>query len=183
MKTGTLNEGDIIKAIVYNSAGDNIAETPEYTVKKHEAKKNETLADQLKMPEGKIWIEDTSASMPDFIEKKKALEMFWEKNDALKNDIKSVDFSINGKINAYYEVTFSDKSKLKVEATNLKIDNPTEPTPQPEILQTYVADGVITIKLGRTVPKGTAYGIVESFANDEPTKIIVTGIVNLIKLQ
>ncbi len=170
MNVGELKEGDTIKAVVYDSSGNQIAHTSEYTVKKAVEKKNKTLANQLKMPEGEIFIEDTAASLPDFIEKNKALEMFWAKNADLKGDIKSVDFSINGDTNAYYKVTFDDKSTLKVEATKLKIKKPTETTPKPEIQQTFVADGVITIKLKSTVAKGTAYGIVKSFSDGEEKK-------------
>lgn len=170
MQVGNLNVGDKIKAIVYDSTGKNPKETPVYTVEKAVEKKDKTLKDKLNMPEGEIWIEDTAASLPDDIEKKKAEEMFWEKNVALKNDIESVDFSINGTTNAYYEVTFDDGSKLKVEAANLKIKNPTEITPQPEIQQTFVADGNIVIKLKQKVPKGTAYGIVRQFDTNESNK-------------
>lgn len=170
MDVSNLNVGDTIKAVVYDSLGKKLGETPDYTVKKPVEKKAQTLANQLSMPEGEIFIEDTAASLPHFIENKKALEMFWAKNENLRSNIKSVEFSINGTTNAYYEVTFDDDSKLKVEATNLTIKTPTETSAAPDIQRTFVADGVITIKLGRTVAKGTAYGIVKSFSDGEEKK-------------
>ncbi|EEI85618.1 Gram-positive signal peptide protein, YSIRK family [Anaerococcus lactolyticus ATCC 51172] len=176
-----LQAGDKVKAVLKGSDDVQIAETEVATVKKKEPKKAEKYKDTLKMPTGEIWIEDTAASLPHSIEKNKALEMFWEKNADLKGDIKSVDFSINGDTNAYYKVTFDDKSTLKVEATKLKIKNPTEITPQPEIQQTFVADGNIVIKLKQKVAKGTAYGIVRQFTNDEPNKGYCNGTCKLDK--
>ncbi|WP_276886008.1 G5 domain-containing protein [Anaerococcus lactolyticus] len=139
----------------------------EKTIKKED---KDQYKDKIVMPKGVIWIEDTSANLPDFIEKNKALEMFWAQNENLRSNIKSVEFSINGTTNAYYKVTFKDESELRVEATELKIKKPTETTPKPEIKQTFVADGVITIELDKEVAKGTAYGIVKSFSDGEEKK-------------
>ena len=169
--SGVLKEGDKVKAILKGSNGVQIATTEEATAKKKEPTKAEKYKDTLKMPTGTIIIEDTASNLPDETEKEKALELFKLANTDIANDIKSIEFSIVGTTKAFYAVTYNDDSKSgKVEATELKIENPEENSQQPKIADTYVADGQITITLDKEIAAGSRIGIIQNIDSTEKDK-------------
>ena len=122
----------------------------------------------LKMPEGEIWIEDTSSNLLSDDEKAEAIQKLKDANTGIAGKFKSVVFTIDGTSHAYFEVTYTDNSKSgKIEATKLKIQKVTEKSQVPTIEKTYIADGHITITLDQEIAKGTKIGIVSQIADNE----------------
>lgn len=109
--------------------------------------------DKLKMPTGEIWIEQTSASLVNDDEKAEAIDLLKKANPTIANDIKSVEFTINGTSNAYFTVTYTDDSTSdKIEATGLTIKEVTEVSAAPIVDTLYIADGKVTGKLSGNGP-------------------------------
>lgn len=148
-------------------------ESEPYEVKELLAKQYENT---LKMPTGEIWIEQTNSNIVSEDEKAEAVQMLKDANSSIANDIKSVEFSINGTSNAYYEVTYTDNSKTdKIEATNLTIKQVTKKSHVPNISKTYVADGEITITLDENIKKGTKIGVIKQFTENEDKNFCDSG--------
>ena len=109
--------------------------------------------DKLKMPQGEIWIEQTSSNQVNDDEQAEAVEMFNNANTAIAGDIKSVKFSIDTAAHAYYEVTYTDGSTSgKVEATNLQIKQVTEHSRGATLGSITIVDNVIKGKLAGEGP-------------------------------
>lgn len=58
--------------------------------------------DDLKMPKGEIWIEDTGANLVNDEEKAEAFELLKAANPTIAKDFKSIEFSIVGDQKAFY---------------------------------------------------------------------------------
>ena len=102
----------------------------------------------LKMPTGKIWIEQTSSNIVNEDEQAEAIKMLKDANTAVAGDMKSVKFTIDGTNHAYYEVTYTDGSTSgKVEATNLQIKQVTETSRGAKLNEITIVDNVIKGKL------------------------------------
>ena len=102
----------------------------------------------LKMPTGKIWIEQTSSNIVNEDEQAEAIKMLKDANTAIVGDIESVKFSIVGTDHAYYEVTYTDGSTSgKVEATDLKIKQVTEYSRKADLNEITIVDNVVKGKL------------------------------------
>lgn len=117
----------------------------------------ELLAEQhkndLKMPEGEIWIEQTSSNQVNADEQAEAVQMLKDANTAIAGDIESVKFSIDGTSHAYYEVTYTDKSTSgKIEAPDLKIKQVTEYSRGATLGSITIVDNVIKGKLSGEGP-------------------------------
>lgn len=128
--------------------------------------------DDLKMPTGEIWIEQTSSNQVNKDEQAEAVQMLKDANTAIAGDIKSVKFSIDSTDHAYYEVTYTDGSTSgQVEAQNLKIKQVTE-TSRGYILDPYnVASSEITGKIAGDEPfDGIKVQIIMTIDNDEVDK-------------
>ena len=107
----------------------------------------------LKMPSGEIWIEQTSSNQVNADEQAEAVEMFKKVNTDIAGDIKSVKFSINTAEHAYYEVTYTDNSTSgKIEAPDLKIKQVTEHSRGAELGSITIVDNVIKGKLSGEGP-------------------------------
>ena len=143
--------------------------------------------DKLKMPEGEFWIEQYVANIVSDEEKAEALELLKKANTTeIANDIKSVDFVIEGveTKTASYTVTYNDNSKSdKISAPNLTVKQVTEYSQKPEIQQTYIADGTITIKLKEKVKKGSKIGIMSQIADEEKKNFCENGSCQNIKFE
>ena len=136
-------QGD--KVTVYQELNGKTSSEITADAKPSKAYENKT---KLKMPEGEIWIEQTSSNIVNEDEQAEAVKMLKDANTAIAGDIKSVKFSINGTEHAYYEVTYDDDSTSgKVEATNLQIKKVTETSRSPEIGSITVVDKVVKGKL------------------------------------
>ena len=102
----------------------------------------------LTMPEGKIWIEQTSSNIVNEDEQAEAVKMLKDANTAVAGDMKSVKFTIDGTNHAYYEVTYTDGSTSgKVEATNLQIKQVTDTSRGAKLNEITIVDNVIKGKL------------------------------------
>ena len=124
--------------------------------------------DKLTMPSGKIWIEDTSASLVNEDEQAEAIEMLKKANPDIASDFKSAKFSIDGTDHAYYEVTYTDKSTSgKIEATDLRIKPVTETSAAPTIEKVQVTDGQIIVTLEKEVAAGTKFYFIKEFTDGE----------------
>ena len=124
--------------------------------------------DDLKMPKGEIWIEQTSSNQVSTDEQAEAVQMLKDANTAIAGDIKSVEFSIDGTDHAYYEVTYTDGSTSgKVEATDLKIETVTDTSAAPTIQKVQVTDGQIIVTLDKEVAEGTKFYFVKNFTDGE----------------
>ncbi|MBS5916726.1 MAG: InlB B-repeat-containing protein, partial [Clostridiales bacterium] len=109
--------------------------------------------DKLKMPEGEIWIEQTSSNQVNDDEQAEAVQMLKDANTAIAGDIKSVKFSINTAEHAYYEVTYTDGSTSgQVEATNLQIKQVTEHSRGATLGSITIVDNVIKGQLSGEGP-------------------------------
>lgn len=161
-----LVEGD--KVTVKQEYNNEISEGVVLEVKK-------TLADQhkddLKMPTGEIYIEQTSSNQVNDDEQAEAVQLLKAANPDIASDVKDVKFSINTAEHAYYEVTYTDDSTSgKIEATNLKIKQITEYSQYPNIAKTFVADGQITITFKNEIAAGSQIGIIQQIDDLEKDK-------------
>ena len=159
----TIAEGDVITAY-QEFDGQKSTETT--------ANAMDSLAiqneDKLKMPEGEIWIEQTSSNQVNDDEQAEAVKMFNNANTAIAGDIKSVKFSIDGINHAYYEVTYTDGSTSgQVEAPGLVIKQVTETSAAPTIEKVQVTDGQIVVTLENEVAAGTKFYFVSNFTDGE----------------
>ncbi|MDU4018853.1 MAG: InlB B-repeat-containing protein, partial [Finegoldia magna] len=86
--------------------------------------------DDLKMPSGQFWLEQTSSNIINDDEKAEALELLKKANPTIANDIESIDFKIYGiedNKKASYIITYTDGSKTEeIQAPDLKIVPVTE---------------------------------------------------------
>lgn len=140
-------------------AGDKVIAWQKYNGQesaKTEKEVQSSLAGQyeskLKMPTGEIWIEQTSSNNVNDDEQDEAVKMFNNVNTAISEDIKSVEFSIDGTNHAYYEVTYTDDSTSKVEATGLTIKQVTEYSRAAVLGSITIVDNVIKGKLSGAGP-------------------------------
>lgn len=144
----TIAEGDTVTA--YQEFDG--SKSSEVTAKAESSKANENK-DKLKMPEGEIWIEQTSSNQVNEDEQAEAVELFKNTNTAIAGDIKLVKFSIDTAEHAYYEVTYTDKSTSgKIEAPNLKIRQVTEYSRGATLGSITIVDNVIKGKLSGEGP-------------------------------
>lgn len=172
-----LNVGDKVKAILKGSDGVQIATTEEATAKEKEPEKAEKYKDTLKMPTGEIWIEQYVANIVNEEEKAEALDLLKKANTTeIANDIKSIDFKIEGvgTKTASYTVTYKDNSQTeKILAPNLTIKQVTEYSAATNVEKLVVTDTKIT---GKLVPqKEVSEGKFEPDPNGkiaEGTKVI-----------
>ena len=124
--------------------------------------------DKLKMPQGEIWIEQTSSNQVNKDEQAEAVQKLKDANTEIAGDIKSVKFSIDGTDHAYYEVTYTDNSTSgKIEAPDLKIKTVTETSAAPTIEKVQVTDGQIVVTLENEVAAGTKFYFVNNFTDNE----------------
>ena len=122
----------------------------------------------LTMPTGEIWIEHPNANLVNEDEQAEAIEMLKGANPDIKQDFKSVKFSIDYTRHAYYEVTYTDGSTSgKIEATELKIKQVTETSAAPTIQKVQVTDGQIIVTLDKEVTAGTKFYFVNNFTDGE----------------
>ncbi len=153
--------------------GDNVTVKQEYggetsegvvlEVKKSLADKHK---DDLQMPSGEIWIEQTQSNIVSDDEQAEAIGMLKNVNPGFAKDFKSVKFSIEGTDHAYYEVTYTDGSTSgKIEATDLKIKTVTETSAAPTIEKVQVTDGQIIVTLAKEVAAGTKFYFVKNFTD------------------
>ncbi|WP_071705155.1 hypothetical protein [Murdochiella vaginalis] len=143
-----LAEGD--KVTVKQEYG---GETSEGVVKEAKKSLKNQHIDDLQMPSGEIWIEQTSSNQVNGDEQAEAVEMFNNANTAIAGDIKSVKFSIDGTGHAYYEVTYTDNSRSgKVEAPNLKIKQVEEYSRGATLGSITIVDNVIKGQLSGEGP-------------------------------
>lgn len=146
-----LTEGDKVKAILKGSDGVQITATEEATAKKPEPKKAEKYKDTLKMPTGEIWIEQYVSNIVNEEEKAEALDLLKKANTTeIANDIKSIDFKIEGvgTKTASYTVTYKDNSQTeKILAPTLTIKQVTEYSAATNVEKLVVTDTKITGKL------------------------------------
>lgn len=104
--------------------------------------------DDLKMPKGEIWIEQTVANIVNEEEHAEAFELLKAANPTIAKDFKSIEFSIVGTQEAFYTVTYTDDSVTdKIEAPELKIKQVTETSIGATIGDITVVDNVIKGKL------------------------------------
>ena len=109
--------------------------------------------DKLKMPQGEIWIEQTSSNIVNADEQAEAVQMLKDANPTIAKDIKSVKFSINTAEHAYYEVTYTDNSTSgKIEATGLTIKQVTEHSRGATLGSITIVDNVIKGQLSGEGP-------------------------------
>ncbi|QYB15733.1 InlB B-repeat-containing protein [Schaalia turicensis] len=154
-------KGDTVT--VYQQIGED--KSPEVT-KNAQPSKASTVT--LKMPTGEIWIEHPDANLVNKDEQAEALEMLKGANPDIKQDFKSVKFSIDYTDHAYYEVTYTDGSTSgKIEATGLKIKQVTETSAAPTIQKVQVTDGQIIVTLDKEVVAGTKFYFVNNFTDGE----------------
>lgn len=109
----------------------------------------------LKMPEGEIWIEQTSSNLVNEDEQAEAVEMLKNANPDIANDFApgKIKFSIDGTDHAYYEVTYTDGSTSgKVEAKNLTVKQVTEHSRAAVLGSITIVDNVIKGKLAGEGP-------------------------------
>ena len=122
----------------------------------------------LKMPSGEVWIEKTNANLVNKDEQAAAEKILKDANSTIVNDIKSINFTIDGVNHAYYEITYTDGSiSKKIEATNLKIIQVTETSATPTIEKVQVIDKQIVVTLDKEVTKGTKFYFVKNFTDGE----------------
>ncbi|MDK8274001.1 InlB B-repeat-containing protein [Varibaculum cambriense] len=158
-----LAEGD--KVTVTQEAGGEISGGVVREVKKPLSDQHK---DDLKMPTGEIWIEQTSSNQVSVDEHAEAIEMLKNANPDIAKDFKEVKFSIDGTDHAYYEVTYTDKSTSgKIEAKDLKIKTVTEKSAAPTIEKVQVTDRQIIVTLDKEVAAGTKFYFVKNFTDGE----------------
>ena len=154
-------KGDTVT--VYQQIGED--KSSEVTVNAQPSKASTVT---LTMPTGEIWIEHPNANLVNEDEQAEAIEMLKGANPDIKQDFKSVKFSIDYTYHAYYEVTYTDGSTSgKIEATELKIKQVTETSAAPTIQKVQVTDGQIIVTLDKEVVAGTKFYLVNNFTDGE----------------
>ena len=144
----TIAEGDTVTAYQEFDGQKSPA-----TTANAEKGKNLLNKDKLKMPEGEIWIEQTSSNIVNEDEKAEARALFDAVNKEIAGDISSVKFSIDGTDHAYYEVTYTDGSTSgQVEATGLTIKQVTEYSRGATLGSITIVDNVVKGKLAGEGP-------------------------------
>ena len=149
-----LQEGDTITATQSGTetkgGKEFISEETRITVQPLEA---DQYKDQLKMPSGEIWIEQTNSNQVNEDEQKEAQQMLKDANPDISGKIQAIKFSIDGTEHAYYEVTYTDKSTSgKIEAPNLKIKQVTDYSRGATLDTITVVDNKITGQLAGEGP-------------------------------
>ena len=134
----------------------------------------------LKMPTGEIWIEQTSSNQVNDDEQAEAIEMLKKANPDIAKDFdfgpKKTKFSIDGTDHAYYEITYTDGSSSgKIEATGLKIKTVTETSAAPTIEKVQVTDGQIIVTFANEVAEGTKFYFVSNFTDGEESGFCENG--------
>ena len=109
----------------------------------------DTHKDDLKMPEGEIWIEQTSSSIVNDDEQAEALRMLKEANPDIADHITSEELKINGTTSASFaKINYDDKSIARdVPAPSLTIRQVTDTSRGTILNPITVVDKVITGKL------------------------------------
>ena len=145
-------KGDTVT--VYQQIGED--KSPEVTANAQQSKASTVT---LKMPEGEIWIEQTSSNQVNDDEQAEAIEMLKKANPDIANDFDlnlkkpKTKFSIDGTDHAYYEVTYTDGSTSgKIEAPNLKIKQVTEHSRGATLGSITIVDNVIKGQLSGEGP-------------------------------
>ena len=133
------------KVTVKQEAGGDISEGVVLEVKKG---LNDQHKDELKMPSGEIWIEQTVANIVNAEEQAEALRLVKEANPAIAGDIASVELKINGTSQPKINVTYTDTTTSgEIEAPDLTVKQVTERSRSAEISDITVVDNVIEGKL------------------------------------
>ena len=136
----------------------------------------------LRMPSGKIWIEQTSSNQVNDEEQAEAAQMLKDANTKITQYIRSVKFSIDGKDHAYYKVIYTDGSvSEEIEATNLAIQQVTETSAAPKIEKVQVTDKQIIVTLEKEVSVGTKFYFIERFTDNEDKTFCQNGNCNIVK--
>ncbi|EJZ85081.1 hypothetical protein HMPREF9241_01661 [Schaalia turicensis ACS-279-V-Col4] len=167
----TVAEGDTVTAYqTFNGATSAVA-----TAKAQSSMAVENK-DKLKMPVGEIWIEHPDANLVNKDEQAEALEMLNGANPDIKQDFKSVKFSIDYTDHAYYEVTYTDGTTSgKIEATGLKIKEVKERSTGLTIEKVQVTDGQIIVTLHKEVAEGTKFYFINNFTDGEGKNFVENG--------
>ena len=161
------------KVTVKQEAGGEISEGDVREVKKA---LNDQHKDELKMPSGEIWIEHPDANLVNKDEEAEAIEMLKGANPDIKQDFKSVKFSIDYTDHAYYEVTYTDGTTSgKIEATGLKIKEVKERSTGLTIEKVQVTDGQIIVTLHKEVAEGTKFYFINNFTDGEGKNFVENG--------
>ena len=133
------------KVTVKQEAGGDISEGVVLEVKKG---LNDQHKDELKMPSGEIWIEQTVANIVNAEEQAEALRLVKEANPAIAGDIASVELKINGTSQPKINVTYTDTTTSgEIEAPSLTVKQVTETSAGANISDITVVDNVIKGKL------------------------------------
>lgn len=133
------------KVTVKQEAGGDISEGVVLEVKKG---LNDQHKDELKMPSGEIWIEQTVANIVNAEEQAEALRLVKEANPAIAGDIASVELKINGTSQPKINVTYTDTTTSgEIEAPDLTVKQVTETSAGANISDITVVDNVIKGKL------------------------------------
>lgn len=157
-----LAEGD--KVTVTQEAGGEISKG---VVREAKKSLSDQHKDELKMPSGEIWLENSDANLVNKDEQAEAIEMLKKANPDIVNDFdldpEKTKFSNDGPAHAYYEVTYTDGSTSgKIEATDLKIKKVTETSVAPTIEKVQVTDGQIIVTLDKEVAAGTKFYFIKN---------------------
>lgn len=125
--------------------------------------------DDLKMPEGEIWIEQTNSNIVNKDEQKEALRMLKEANPDIAKHIISVELKINGTTSASFaKINYDDKSIARdVPAPNLKVKQVTETSADPTIEKVRLADNEIKVTLAKEVAPGTKFYFAKTIDKQE----------------
>lgn len=136
----------------------------------------------LRMPSGKIWIEQTSSNLVNDEEQAEATQMLKDANTKITQYIRSVKFSIDGKDHAYYKVIYTDGSvSEEIEAINLAIQQVTETSVAPKIEKVQVTDKQIIVTLEKEVSVGTKFYFIKRFTDNEDKTFCQNGNCNIVK--
>lgn len=129
------------KVTVKQEAGGDISEGVVLEVKKG---LNDQHKDELKMPSGEIWIEQTVANIVNAEEQAEALRLVKEANPAIAGDIASVELKINGTSQPKINVTYTDTTTSgEIEAPSLTVKQVTETSIGANISDITVVDNEI----------------------------------------
>ena len=138
------------KVTVKQEAGGDISEGVVLEVKKG---LNDQHKDELKMPSGEIWIEQTVANIVNAEEQAEALRLVKEANPVIAGDIASVELKINGTSQPKINVTYTDTTTSgEIEAPSLTVKQVTETSRDAKISDITVVGTVIKGKLQGTAP-------------------------------
>ena len=141
------------KVTVKQEAGGDISEGVVLEVKKGLKDQHK---DELKMPSGEIWIEQTVANIVNAEEQAEALRLVKEANPAIAGDIASVELKINGTSQpkmGTINVTYTDGTESgEIKAPGLEIKQVTETSIGANISDITVVDNEIKGKLNGTGP-------------------------------